>query len=73
MMTADTYCEKAPVPKSNIEYEWSNFNVSLIMDDPFIQGWTDESNDAWRDFSEGGNSEYIGDGPNCSTKEEKDN
>lgn len=49
----------APVPKSNIQYESSNFNLSLIMDDPFIKGWTNESNEAWKDFSEGGNSELL--------------
>lgn len=27
------------------------------MDDPFIQPWNDIGNAAWKDFSEGGNSE----------------
>lgn len=49
----------APVPKKYIEYEWANFNLSLVMDDPFIQPWNDVGNEAWKDFSEGGNSELI--------------
>lgn len=48
-----------PLPQKNIEYEWSNFNVSLVMDDPFIQPWNDVSNKAWMDLTEGGNSESF--------------
>ncbi|KAJ4417584.1 hypothetical protein N0V82_006057 [Gnomoniopsis sp. IMI 355080] len=45
----------SPLPQKNIEYEWSDFNVSLVMDDPFIQPWNDVSNKAWMDLTEGGN------------------
>lgn len=48
-----------PLPQKNIEYEWSDFNVSLVMDDPFIQPWNDVSNKAWMDLTEGGNSESL--------------
>lgn len=56
-MVADKMVLVGPLPRKNIDYEWSDFNVSLVMDDPFVQPWNDVSNKAWKDLTEGGNSE----------------
>lgn len=56
---ANTKIFQGPLPQRNIDYEWSNFNVSLVMDNPFIQPWNDASNKAWMDYTEGGNSEFC--------------
>lgn len=58
-IVADNEVSIGPLPHKNIAYEWSDFNVSLVMDDPFIQPWNDVSNKAWMDLTEGGNSECF--------------